>query len=456
MRKKLIVSLTFMSLLISYAVGKVTLWENISTIEIKELHQSLELNNRKKNFSYLSKAKLFLINGDTDKALYLLKKINVDSSLYNIRKRYEAIIYFVTNQFSKTKEILSDTSFNSLTNYPQICLLKVVNYMFLNEKNKMSMEFKQCQSSTNRYSPSNLLWPESLVRLKEEKESALSGQDIIQLENILDDNELIRQWLKLGIYTNKESLIKKYISRIDGQLYKSHTIRELLSLIYYRLGEDKQALSFIEDIYSPNAENIKGNISLKKKQFELAFGHFKAALQKKENSINALERAIPLSWTLGQWKDGLKLLSKIINPNLDIRKKLSLNTMLQIKLKNYSRSMQQLNTLNDLYQMNLPKELSIMKSYVAAITRNTKELEKYSKRSCDKKDGFNCWLSIQQLIWEDITKTIQRDEKTIDNKLFTLDILKQKSTAPRINELIIIDQKDIEELDSELVILKQY
>ena len=328
--------------------------------------------------------------------------------------------------------------------------------MFLNEKNKMSKEFQQCQSSANKYSPNNLLWTESLVKLKEEKESALSGQDIIQLENILDDNELIRQWLKLGIYTNKESLIKKYISRIDGELYKSHTIRELLSLIYYRLGEDEQALSFIEDIYSPNAENIKGNISLKKKQFELAFGHFKVALKRKENSTNALERAIPLAWTLGQWTDGLNLLSKIIDPNLDIRKKLSLNTMLQIKLKNYTRSMQQLNTLNNLYQMNLPKELSIMKSYVAAITNDTNELEKYSNRSCDKKDGFNCWLSMQQLIWEDITKTIQRDEKTLDNKLFTLDILKQKSGEPKINEIIIIDQKDIEELDSELVTLKQY
>ena len=130
--------------------------------------------------------------------------------------------------------------------------------------------------------------------------------------------------------------------------------------------------------------------------------------------------------------------------------------MLQIKLKNYTRSMQQLNTLNNLYQMNLPKELSIMKSYVAAITNDTNELEKYSNRSCDKKDGFNCWLSMQQLIWEDITKTIQRDEKTLDNKLFTLDILKQKSGEPKINEIIIIDQKDIEELDSELVTLKQY
>ncbi len=455
MRAKLIILMTLLPMLITLNTeSKVTSWEKISDIEIQELLQSIELNSRLNNFNYLSKAKLFLINGDTDKALYFLQKIDEDSNLNNISKRYEAIIYFIINRFDKTRDILNDTLFNSLTNYPQICLLKVINFMFLSEKKNMSKEFAQCQSSANRYSQNNLLWTESLVRLKAEKESALNGQDIIQLENILDDNELIRPWLKLGIYTNKEYLIKKYISRIDGTLYKSHTIRELLSLIYYRLGEDNLALSFIEDIYSPNAENIKGNIMLKKKQFELAFGHFKVALKRKENSMNALERAIPLAWTLGQWKDGLQLLSKIINQNLDIRKKLSLNTMLQIKLKNYSRSMQQLNTLNDLYQMNLPKELSIMKSYVAAITNDNKELKKYSNRSCNKKDGFNCWLSIQQYIWEDISKTIQRDEKTTDNNLFTLEILKQKSNDPKINELIIIDQKDIEELDSELVQLR--
>ena len=39
--------------------------------------------------------------------------------------------------------------------------------------------------------------------------------------------------------------------------------------------------------------------------------HFKLALAKKEDSQNAIERALPLSWILGQWRDGLDLLQKV-------------------------------------------------------------------------------------------------------------------------------------------------
>jgi hypothetical protein len=57
----------------------------------------------------------------------------------------------------------------------------------------------------------------------------------------------------------------------------------VISFIYSRLHDNKKALSFIDDIDSPNAENIKGNIRLRNKEYELAFGHFKLALNKKED-----------------------------------------------------------------------------------------------------------------------------------------------------------------------------
>ena len=72
-----------------------------------------------------------------------------------------------------------------------------------------------------------------------------------------------------------------------------------------------KAFEYIEGLSSPNSENIRGNLFLAQKKYELAYAQFKLALKRKVNSQNSLERIIPISWMLKQWKDGLEYIDKL-------------------------------------------------------------------------------------------------------------------------------------------------
>ncbi len=184
-----------------------------------------------------------------------------------------------------------------------------------------------------------------------------------------------------------------------------------------------------------------------KGQYELAFGHFKLALLKKENSKNAIERALPLAWLLGQYKDGLSLLSRILDEETDIRKKVLLNTAFQVRLNNFLRSQQQMRSLKMLFQGELPKEAAIMGSYTSLMNDDVKLAYTHANNACRKNDGLNCWFLFQNLIWEDLAKTMRRDEHTYSDNEVTLSLLKEKAEVAPITETLLIDQKDIEELD---------
>jgi tetratricopeptide (TPR) repeat protein len=137
--------------------------------------------------------------------------------------------------------------------------------------------------------------------------------------------------MKLALFLNREDVIIRYIANLPSSAYNSKGVRELIGFAYYRLGKTEKALEFIEDIESPNADNIRGTANLLKKKYELAFGHFKLALQKKGNSANALERGIPLAYTLGLWDEGINMLRRVVDTGLDERKKIALEHLISEK-----------------------------------------------------------------------------------------------------------------------------
>src|SRR5690606_1361977 len=95
------------------------------------------------------------------------------------------------------------------------------------------------------------------------------------------------------------------------EVFQDKELRELIGFLYYREAELVKAYEFIEDLDTPNSENIKGNLYLAGKKYELAYGQFKLALNRKNNSQNALERITPVAWLLSQWEDGANYVEEI-------------------------------------------------------------------------------------------------------------------------------------------------
>jgi tetratricopeptide (TPR) repeat protein len=276
-----------------------------------------------------------------------------------------------------------------------------------------------------------------------------------QFPYIKRDPNLVRIWLKAMLYIGEEDTIFKLLADLPPYIYESKKIREILGLIYYRQGQPEKAKSFIDGIKTANAENIKGSIRQKNKEFELAFGHYQLALKQKENSMNALERAIPLAWHLGQWEKGISLLNRLVDQHTDQRNKLALNTAFQIRQGFMNVAQRQLSLLFQEYRGFPPLQVEVMRSYVALYKEDIQVMNQSLNSSCDRFDLMSCWLQMQTLVWQEYPKVIKRTGKFEDGlEDFSLANLKKRVVKEPLEETVVIDQRDIEELDGIEVKLK--
>ncbi|MCP4912999.1 MAG: hypothetical protein GY909_07760 [Oligoflexia bacterium] len=424
-------------------------WSYFSKTEIDKFNQELEYRERSSDYKNLLRAKAFIIKGDHDMAKYYLAKIRGQTNnLEIIKKRYSAIIEFIQGNFEKSLALMDSADFNNNDIYKQVCLLKVSNLLALNDIKRFNREYKLCRAATFEFGTFDQFWLNSLSEIKTGDILLLQGNRIENLRRVLSDSDFTIKWMKLALYINREDVIIKWLPSLPPEAYKNKKIRELVGFAYYRLGNKEKALDFIEDISTPNTENMRGNVDLQNKKYELAFGRFQLALQQKQNSLNALERSIPLSWILGQWEAGSKLLKRINNPNLDERKLLALETAFFMKKEEFEAARRLLNLLEIKFKKKLPIELELMQTYVA-LREGDKELSLISSsKACRQFDGLSCWIQMQMINWDNLGLTLDREEQTKDYSLFDPDKLKEKSPITPMSERIFIDQRDIEELDN--------
>ena len=430
-------------------------WSNFSKNQIEEINQKTLLEQKTNDLESLILAKKFLVNGDTEWAQYFLNKVNTNESDLNVViKRYKAWISFIEGKYEETEEMLNSREFSEVENFKEVCLLKILTKMIGPYNKELAQELSYCSIITRLYSNNEQYWLENLTKLKTKKFGQIKGMNTSDIQYIISDQQLVRIWLKTGLFINREDLIEKHLKSIPSSIYRSKRTRELIGFYHYRKGEFDKAKDFVEDIDTPNAENIRGNINLKDKKYELAFGHFKLALNKKANSLNALERAIPLAWILEQWKDGLELIGRLVDESIDVQKKDALESAFHIRMSNFDLAERKLRILDAEYQGQPPLEVDIMRSYVALRNNDPKTLYLTSKNACRRYDGLSCWIQNQLIIWENIGKTIERDEEIQAENTFDLENIKKFVTPEPMQESIYIDQKDIEELDSQLVKIK--
>lgn len=427
-------------------------WSFYNREEVNAYQLQREYEEKNSNIFALQQAKKAIINGNLNLAKFFLTKINTKrSDLGPVKSRYLSLIHFINGEYSESYKLISDVTFNRTDYYKQICLLRVINLIALDDIYQFRKELSSCQNITFNYSQNDQFWLRQVSSIKERDKDLLRGNLIENYRNTFGTIENITIWLKMALFLNKEEVIAKYVGSLPSSSFRSKKVRELIGFAYYRLGKVKKAQEFIEDIESPNADNIRGNIMLSEGKFELAFGHFKLALQKKENSQNALQRGLPLSYLLGLWDEGLSMLNRVVDNKLDVRKKNALKAVFYIRKEDFKRSRELLNILDDQFKKKVPFEVNLMDSYVALREFDEARLELSSGEACRKYDGLSCWLNMQTLQWENIGKTLSRDEATFTIANFDIDSLKSKADIAPLREPIFIDQKDIEELDSELI-----
>jgi tetratricopeptide (TPR) repeat protein len=431
--------------------------KNLSLINIKEIQRRELFKNKIKDYKNILLAKRGLINGELYITNDYLSKIDDgDTTLLPIKIRYQAISYFIKGRYNKVLELLSNPIFNQVRYYKNICLLKIISLLTLPVSNDLKREVSKCRNLNRKNTINDSMWLSNMELLKLNETSLISGMKPADIKNIISDQELIRIWLKTGLYLGENKLISKNMSVLPASTYTSKRFRELMGFYWYRLGDYDKAKSFIEDINTANTDNIRGNINLKEKKYELAFGHFKLALQKKSNSINSLERAIPLAWNLEQWKDGNALIASLVGYGLDKNKLKTLEAAFQIRQGNFILAKRNLNLLDVEYKGQAPLIITQMQSYVAFMLNDIPILKLMSDRACKKFDGLNCWIQGQLLIWENISKTSLRDEFIKGDNKFFIDDLKIKVVTTQIKEEVLIDQYDIEELDSKMISVENF
>lgn len=421
-----------------------------------------ENNLRQMDLYHLQKAKFKFINGDLNLAEFYLNRIDdKKSNVVNVKKRYMAMIYFLRNNFAKSIEMLNHPRVNNANYFHEVCLLRVVNFIALNDLGNLKSEAKRCQALTMPSSRNNQYWLEMMINVKLSNQNEMTKFLSQNLNQVFRSDDLSRLWLKTGLYLNKETEVAKLLSNLSSSAYQSTQLREIVAFTFFRLKQYDKALSFIDDIDSANAENIKGNIRLANKEYELAFGHFRLALQKKQDSTNSLERAIPLAWLLGQWDDGIKMLSNITDSKIQKRNKDILKIAFLIRKNELVQAQNELRILKSQFSNDAPFEVEIMDSFVNLVLEkdlSTKELRVEKRRvedsiekTCRAFDGVSCWLSMQYLQWDNFGKTIHRDTPVYTDDTLSIESLKQAVAIVPLEEERNVDQSDIEELDGNFI-----
>lgn len=400
----------------------------------------------------LSRVKFFMVNGEVRRAKRELLKVDAQSSLsVLIKKRYQAMLYFIEGEYEQSLEVLEDPLFKNDNAFAKICVLKTFNQVILNKMDDINRSFAHCRDLNSDFSINNEMWLENMIKLKQKDPKLLNGSETKSIIGYAHHIPSLKLWLKLAIYLNQEKLMLSMIADIPQEAFEDNEIRELIGLIYYRTKNYKKSVNFIEDLTTPNAENIKGNIYLSKKYYELAYGQFKLALNKKQNSINAIERAVALAWILGQWQDGFDLSQKVNIKETNEPQRLTLQAAFLTNMKQYDQAKRRLERAQGFFGSKPPKELSQLYGYVSLLTEDHETLGKYLNSACEAWDGLSCWLSLQNNLWSNFSRTIQREDAIVLDQELTLAGLKEKADSVPLAEPKIVDQRDVEEMDDALI-----
>jgi tetratricopeptide (TPR) repeat protein len=255
--------------------------------------------------------------------------------------------------------------------------------------------------------------------------------------------------LKLSLYLNQESLVVEKLPRLTPEQLLDTEVRELAGHIFFRSGKFSNAYKFIEDIKSPNSENIKGNLYLLREKYEIAYAQFKLALKEKQNSQNALERLVPIAWLLGDWKGGASYSQQIIASQGAEANKLTIMAAFEMQAGNYEKARKNLKEIRRKSRRSSALEVNQISSFTALMQNDEEELKSAAGMSCELYDMVNCWVLYQTYHWDNFPLVVRRGDEIPRKDDWTR--LTQEKLPGKLSEKVYVFQQDIEELDDAMI-----
>ena len=419
-----------------------------------EILNQVTLKDLREENSELKKIKYFLLNGETRLAkTYLSNIISSKTKIAPIAHRYLSILQFIDGEYENSYKTLSHLSLLNEPNYSKICVLKVLNQVVLNKLIELEDEWNKCQSqSYSTFNEKNFVWLDTIIQLKlKPRGKSIAPFRKVRLSSL--DTEQLKIYLKMSLYLNQESLVSPDLLELNVDQLQDTEVRELIGQIYFRQSSFAKSYRFIEDLRSPNAETIKGNLYVLREKYELAYAQFKLALEQKSNSQNALERLLPLAWLLQDWKSGAKYAEQVFaSPQTQINK-LTLLAAFLTQGGEFKKASEILETLTNRSIKSSELDITQISSFVALMENKPREARKSASLSCDSNDFINCWILYQLEQWDGFPHVIKRDEEVVIKKKWE-SLIKEEVSTP-LTETVYVNQLDIEELDDKLIQLNQ-
>ncbi len=399
----------------------------------------------------LQKIKYYILNGETRLARLYLDKLNyTQTRLKPIIYRYQGILNFMEGEYERSLEFLSKPELKQIPHYERICVLKVLNLLVLSKKYQIENEWGRCQTENARtLNQTTLPWLNTLIELKIRpnygatkvpfKETKLASLEIPEL----------RLLLKMALYLNQEEVVIPQFNSLDIDHLSDPEIRELMGHLYFRQGELVNSYKLVQGLSSPNTENIRGNLYLLRKKYELAYAQFKLALEMKQNSQNALERLLPLAWIMKDWQKGVEYAERYIaSPQTQISK-LTIMAAFLLENERYDEAKNLLNVISQRSRFGYHLDAAQIHAYVGLVQNNREVVRKNARASCDQYDLIYCWVTQQMETWEAFPVTMKRKDKVVEK--MDWEKLTQEDINEPIKEVSYVNQLDIEELDDSLI-----
>ena len=419
-------------------------------VDINRMNSVLlsELKNQKND---LKKIKYYLLNGETRLAkAHLLRLAYTRTKLRPVIHRYLATLSFIESDFQRTYDYLSLPELQNIPYYGNICVLKVLSGIVLNHTRTLESEWRRCriENATN-FKSEKLPWLQTLVDLKLTPLEGITKVPFNKMYLSALNIEEIKTMMKLALYLNQEELLIEQLPTLEVEQLQDPEIRELAGQALFRTGSLARAYKFVEDLKSPNAENIKGNLYLLRNKYELAYAQFKLALEQKLNSQNAMERLLPLAWLLSDWEGGSKFAEQVIaSPQTQINK-LTIMAAFLMQKGDYERSNLILKSIASKSRRGTEIEVTQLAAFTALMQNKPDNIKKQATMSCNQFDMLSCWMLFQLTQWEAFPLTIRREDKIPLKREW--ENLSRSTISNPLKETVFVNQLDIEELDDKLI-----
>ncbi len=421
-----------------------------SILELEEVDRVLFSDIRQQD-TVLKKVKFYLVNGETRKArVYLNQLTYARTKLTPIAFRYLGVLTFIEGDFAQSYQWLSKPDIQTIPQYGRICMLKVLNEIVLSLTQNLASDWERCKhENPNNFKEDNLIWMETLVQLKLNPYRGVTKVPFKRFKIPAMNQEELKVFLKLALYLNQEQLIIDQIPELGEDQLKDPEVRELAGQVLFRTGALAKSYKFVEDLKSPNSENIKGNLYLLRKKYEVAYAQFKVALEQKQNSQNAMERLLPLAWLLGDWEEGAKYAERVIaSPQTQINKLTLLAAFLTQK-SDFDQATKVLETIAQRSRRGTEIDVTQIYGFVALMQNRPEMALKQTSASCNQNDLVSCWLYLQLGQWDSFPLSMIRPHKVIIKD--DVSTLTQSVVSDPIKETVFVNQLDIEEMDDQLI-----